>query len=319
MKFLVTPTSFCKPENRAARERLEAYAGRVVYNDLGIPLKGEALLARLAGADAYIAGLDYIDGAAVERMPPSLKVISRYGAGVDRIDLAACRKRGIVVTNTPGANATAVCELTFGLLLSVARHIPRLNEQVRQGGWPRENGLELCGRTLGILGLGAIGKLVAARAKAFGMEVVAYDPYLDRAFAEKEGVAPVTLEALLQRADVVSLHLPLNVQTRNILNAQRIAALKPGAILINASRGGLLDEAAAAQALAQGRLWGIGLDAFAQEPPADSPLKGLPNVVFTPHTGAHTAEAVARMGLQAVENAIQVLEGRSCPYIVTDA
>jgi D-3-phosphoglycerate dehydrogenase len=316
MKILVTPTSFDKPVNAQARALLEGYADEVVYNDLRIPLQGEDLLTRLEGVDGYVAGLDYITAEVVERMPDTLKVISRYGAGVDRVDLAACKRRGIVVTNTPGANATAVCELAFGLMLAAARNIPALHAAVEKGEWPRSDGMELAGKKLGIVGLGAIGKKLALRAKAFEMQVQAYDPYLDERFAAEQGIRALTLDELLQSSDVVSLHVPLNEQTRHMINANRIEAMRDGAIIINTARGGLIDEAAAARAIQSGKLRGLGLDAFEQEPLKDSPLIGLPHVVFTPHTGAHTAEAVQKMGMMAAENAIAVLKGEACPYII---
>ena len=316
MKILVTPTSFEKPENAQARALLEGFADKVVYNDLGIPLKGADLLSRLEGVDGYVAGLDYITADIIEQMPASLKVISRYGAGVDRVDIAACNKKGILVTNTPGANATAVCELAFGLMLSAARNIPSLHRAVEQGQWPRSDGMELAGKTLGIVGLGAIGKKLALRALAFDMTVQAFDPFLDHAFALAQGIADVPLDRLLRTSDVVSLHVPLTEQTRHMINAESLALMRKGAIIINTARGGLIDEEAAAVALREGKLRGLGLDAFEQEPLRDSPLIGLPRVVFTPHTGAHTAEAVFNMGMMAVRNAISILKGESCPYIV---
>ncbi len=314
MKLLVTPTSFGKPENAKARALLESFADEIVYNDLGVPLKGEDIVRRLDGVDGYIAGLDYITADVIERMPASVRVISRYGAGVDRVDIPTCTRRGIRVTNTPGANATAVCELTFGLMLCAARNIPALHAAVGKGEWPRGTGMELAGKTLGIVGLGAIGKKLALRAKAFEMRVLAADPYLDKAFAAKNGIEPRELDALLTEADVISLHVPLTDETRYLIDAKRIARMKRGAIVINAARGGLIDEAAAAAALKSGQLRGLGLDAFEQEPLRDSPLIGLDGVVFTPHTGAHTAEAVSNMGVMAVQNAIAVLSGKPCAF-----
>ena len=316
MKILVTPTSFEKPENAQARALLEGFADQVVYNDLGLPLKGDDLLSRLEGVDGYVAGLDYITGDIIEKMPASLKVISRYGAGVDRVDIPACIRKGITVTNTPGANATAVCELAFGLMLSVARNIPSLHKAVEKGEWPRSDGMELAGKTLGIVGLGAIGKKLALRALAFEMTVQAFDPYLDKAFASAHGIVAADLDHLLRTSDVVSLHVPLTEQTRHMINAESLATMREGSILINTARGGLIDEDAAAEALREGKLRGLGLDAFEQEPLKDSPLIGLPRVVFTPHTGAHTAEAVRGMGMMAVQNAIGILKGEGSPHIV---
>lgn len=316
MKALVTSTSFLKPQNAAAKALLDQFFAEVIYNDLGVPLKGEEILTRLEGCDAYIAGLDYIDAEVIEKMPKCVKVISRYGVGVDRVDLAAARKRGIPVTNTPGANSTAVCELAFSLMLGVARNIPQLHEAVSAGQWPRSEGVELAGKTLGIVGMGAIGKRLAIRAQAFEMNVVAYDPYFDEAYAAAHGITRRELDQLFAESDVISLHVPLTEQTRHMINADSLEKIKPGAILINTARGGLIDEAAAAQALKEGRLGGLGLDAFEEEPLISSPLKGLPRVIFTPHTGAHTGEAVAKMGLMSVENAIAVLKGENCPYVL---
>lgn len=316
MKALVTSTSFLKPQNAKAKALLESFFDEIVYNDLGVPLAGEQILERLEGCDAYIAGVDYITADVIEKMPESVKVISRYGVGVDRVDLAAAKARGITVCNTPGANSTAVCELAFALMLCACRNIPQLHQAVTDGLWPRSEGVELAGRTLGIVGMGAIGKRLALRAKAFEMDVVAYDPFFDENFAAQNGIVRMELDALLKTADVVSLHVPLNDQTKHMISRERIATMKDGVIIINTARGGLIDEAAAAEAIQSGKLGGLGLDAFEQEPLLESPLKGLPRVIFTPHTGAHTGEAVSNMGTMSVQNAIAVLRGEPCPYIL---
>jgi phosphoglycerate dehydrogenase-like enzyme len=243
-------------------------------------------------------------------------VISRYGVGVDRVDLTACKRKGIVVTNTPGTNTVAVAELAFALMLNVARDIPRLYEGVQRGKWIRNEGMELCGKTLAIIGMGAIGKNLAVRAKAFGMHVVAYDTCFDAEFGKKFGVRALPLDDALLAGDFVSLHVPLSSETRGLIDAARIEHMKDGAVIINTARGGILDEQAAAEAVKSGKLGGLGLDAFEQEPLEGSSLKGLSRVVLTPHTGAHTVEAVAAMGSAAVVNCIDVLEGKDNPYIV---
>ncbi|MBC5647296.1 phosphoglycerate dehydrogenase [Christensenella tenuis] len=316
MKILVTPTSFLKPENAAAKAKLEAFADEVVYNDLGRPLQAEEILERLDGVDGYVAGLDYITADVLEKAPASLKVISRYGAGVDRVDMPAATAKGIKVTNTPGTNSVAVCELAFTLMLCAARNVPKLHAAVEKGEWPRSQGVELRGKTLGIVGMGAIGKNLATRAKAFGMTVNAYDPYFDEAFAKEYGIGKLSLDEVLTTSDFISLHVPLNDSTRHMIDASKIAEMKDGAIIINTARGGIIDEQAAADAVKNGKLGGLGLDAFEQEPLIDSPLKGLDNVIFTPHTGAHTAEAVSGMGSMAVDNVIAVLSGEDCPYVL---
>lgn len=313
MKVLVTPTSFL--QNTKAKEKIEAFA-EVVYNDLGRPLKGDEILERLAGVDGYIAGVDYITADVIEKMPAGVKVISRYGAGVDRVDIPACAKKGVKVANTPGANSVAVCELAFGLMLCAARNIPKLHNAVEKGEWPRSEGTELSGKTLGIVGMGAIGKNLATRAIAFGMSVQAYDPYFDQGFAAVNGIKKAGLDELLSSSDFISLHVPLTDETRHMVDAARIAKMKKGAIVINTARGGLIDEVAAADAIRSGHLGGMGLDAFEQEPLVDSPLKGLDRVIFTPHTGAHTAEAVEAMGMMAVDNCIAVLKGEECRFVL---
>ena len=293
---------------------VEAFADEIVYNPQSRPLEAEEILALLDGVDGYIAGLDYITADVIRRAPASLKVISRYGAGVDRVDLEAAKEKGIAVTNTPGTNAIAVCELAFGLMLSLARSIPRLDSAVKKSEWPRNDGTELAGKTLGIVGFGAIGKNLATRARAFGMRVVAFDPYFDQAFASQHGVEQKTLDETIELADFLSLHVPLTKETKYMIGEQAIARMKKGAFIINTARGGLVDETAAANALKSGQLGGIGLDAYEVEPVTDSPLLGLDHVVMTPHTGAHTNEAIAGMGIMAAQNMIDVLSGKDCKY-----
>ena len=314
MKILVTPTSFLK--NPKAKAMVEAFADEIVYNPQTRPLEAEEVLALLDGVDGYIAGLDYITAEVISRAPESLKVISRYGAGVDRVDLEAAKAKGITVTNTPGTNAVAVCELAFGLMLSLARAIPRLDNAVKKGEWPRNNGTELAGKTLGVVGFGAIGKNLATRARAFGMDVIAYDPYFDAAFAAQHGVAQKSLDEVIAGADFISLHVPLTKETKYMIGEDAISRMKDGAFVINTARGGLIDEAAAAKALQSGKLGGLGLDAYEVEPVTDSPLFGLANVVMTPHTGAHTNEAIAGMGIMAAQNLIDVLQGKGCRYTI---
>ncbi len=316
MKILVTPTSFTRERAPEAWGKLSAFAGEIVCNPMGKPLAEDDIPPLLEGVDGWIAGLDNITAQVLERAPASLKVISRYGVGFERVDLKAAAARGITVTNTPGVNAEAVADLALGLMLAAARRIPSLDRQVKAGGWPRTTGVEIYGKMLGILGLGAIGKGVARRAQGFSMHVLAYDPWMDQAYAERNGIVPMELDELLACSDVVSLHLPSTPQTANLLNADRIGRLKPGVILINTARGGLMDEEALASALESGRIGGLGLDAFAVEPPGNSPLFRFDNVVVTPHAGAHTAEAAANMAMLSVENLIAVLTGRDCPYLV---
>ena len=315
MKILVTPTSMQPGKSSKALEELMSFSNDLVFNTTGKPLTEEELLPLIKDCDGYIAGLDFVTEKVLKSCE-HLKVISRYGAGYDRVDIAAAKALSIPVTNTPGVNAEAVGELSFGLILSVARRIPYLHASTREGGWVRSTGMELKGKTIGILGLGAIGKVVARCAKGFDMTVMAYDPYINEAYCEDNAIKASTFDEVLEQADVISLHLPLIDSTQHLINAAAFAKMKPTAILVNTSRGGIIDEDAAYDVLKNGRLGGLALDAFEIEPPTDSPLFSLKNVVATPHTGAHTAEAVENMADLSVKNLIDVLSGSECPFIV---
>jgi len=315
MKILVTPTSFKPDSDTPAMRKLKAFSPQLVFNPTGKPLTEDALLPLLSGCAGCVAGLDHYSAAVIESAE-SLKVISRYGVGVDQVDLAAARAKGVVVCNTPGANAQAVADLTFGLLLCVIRKVAVLDRLTREGGWPRSSGVELYGKTIGILGLGAVGKAVAKRASGFSMKVLASDPFIDKEYAGANGIIPVDFDTLIREADFLSLHLPMTDETRNIISSGVMKAMKKGAVIVNTARGGLIDEAAAYELLASGRLGGLGLDVFEEEPPPRTPLFDLDNVVLTPHTAAHTAEAVAAMADMSVQNLIDVLSGRDCAYVV---
>lgn len=315
MKILITPTSLRPETNQPALTTLEDFCPNLVFNTAGRPLTEDELIPLLKDCDGYIAGLDSITERVLDSCP-KLKVISRYGAGYDRVDLRAAKKHQITVTNTPGVNAQAVGELAFGLILCSARKIASLDNQLRNGKWVRSTGIELFGKTLGIVGLGAIGKVVANCAKGFGMDVMAYDPFIDTGYCQKQEIRSVTLGELIRCSNIITLHLPLNADTMHLINAERISGMQDGAIIVNASRGGIIDEAAAYQALKSGKLGGLGLDAFETEPPEASPLFELPNVTVTPHTGAHTKEATENMANTAVKNLIDVLSGRECPNVI---
>ena len=241
-----------------------------------------------------------------------LVVIGRAGVGVDNIDVAAATKRGVVVMNTPQANSIATAEQTMALMLAAARHTAHAHASVSGGDWSRSQftGTELASKTLGIIGFGRVGRAVAARARAFEMNVVAFDPYVTELAARDEQVTLVELDDLLATSDFVSLHCGLSDQTRRLMNGTNIAKMKPGAVLVNAARGDLVDEAAAAAALSTGRLRAVAIDVFGSEPPAaDHPLIGLPNVVHTPHLGASTEEAQRDVALQVALQVIDALRG----------
>lgn len=315
MKILVTPTSLQPGSSSKALETLQAFSDDLIFNTALRPLTEDELIPLLKDCDGYLAGLDFITEK-VLRSCTKLKVISRYGAGYDRVDLAAAKDRKIAVTNTPGVNAEAVGELAFALILSVARRITFLNESTRAGEWVRSTGMELKGKTIAIMGLGAIGKVVARCARGFEMNVIAYDPFINEDYCKAHTIGIRTFDDACREADVISLHLPLLDTTKHLINRDAIAKMKPSAIIINTSRGGIIDEDAAYDALKAQKLGGLGLDAFEIEPPKNSPLFELDNVVVTPHTGAHTKEATLNMAEGAVKNLIDVLSGKDCPYIV---
>ena len=229
-----------------------------------------------------------------------LKVIGRAGIGVDNIDVETATEKGIVVLNTPDANATTTAELAIAHMMSLCRHLPSADRSVRNGKWERSKflGAELSGKTLGVIGFGTIGRIFASRGLGLNMEVIAHDPFVCADVFARYGVKPKTLDDLLSESDIISLHCPLIEKTQNLINTERIALMKPGSRLLNCARGGLIDESALFQALQSGHLAGAALDVYDNEPPKDSPLLRLDNVVFTPHLGASTEEAQVAVGVE---------------------
>lgn len=256
-----------------------------------------ALATALAQADALLVRSQTKVTAALIAVAPRLKIVGRAGAGIDNIDVPAATRRGIVVVNVPTGNTISAAEHTWALILSMARHIPDAHASVAAGLWERERfqGTELAGKTLGLLGFGRVGREVARRALAFGMRVLCHDPYLSEEDAAHAGARRVSLDELLGQSDVLSLHATLTDQTRGLIGREAVAKMKRGARLVNCSRGGIVDEAAVAEAVKSGRLAGAAVDVFSKEPPAGSPLVGLPGVIHTPHLGASTAEAQAQV------------------------
>ena len=317
MKVLVTGAGFCKPVMAGNLEYLRSFADEVINFAAARPHTAEEIMGVWDGVDGIIAGLEPYTAEVLEKAPPTLKVISRYGVGVNNIDLEAAGKRGILVTNTPGANSMAVAEMTVGLMLAVVRRIPADSAAVKAGRWEREMSVGQEGRTLGILGLGAIGRHVARVSGALGMHVAAYDPFWPERFAEECGVArKMSVDEVLRVSDVVSLHLPAMEGTFDIINRESIAGMKDGAYLINAARGELVDMDAVYEALKSGKLAGYGADAFKREPPERHPIMGLSNVVMTAHTGAFTEQAAIHMGRDAIDNLRTALETGDCPTAV---
>ncbi|MEO0821991.1 MAG: phosphoglycerate dehydrogenase [Pseudomonadota bacterium] len=286
-------------------------AAVAIFRDAGIAVDfepdlgkdPEALAARIGAYDGLAVRSATKATAEIIAKAENLKVIGRAGIGVDNIDIAAASARGIVVMNTPFGNSITTAEHAIAMMFAVARQIPAANASTHAGKWEKSAfmGVEITGKTLGVIGCGNIGSVVASRAIGLKMKVVAYDPFLSAERARELGVEKLELDELLGRADFVTLHLPKTEKTANLLSAERIALMKPGARLVNCARGGLVDEAAVAVALTEGRLAGAAFDVFATEPARENPLFGLPNVVVTPHLGASTSEAQENVALQVAE------------------
>ncbi|MDP4848751.1 MAG: phosphoglycerate dehydrogenase, partial [Verrucomicrobiales bacterium] len=262
------------------------------------PLPEAAMLALAGEFDAFLCGDDAITQAVIEKSAPRLKVISKYGIGLDKIDVAYATTQKLPVLNTPGVNHTTVAEHTFGLLLSLTKKIQENAVEVKEGkwvaGWKKPVGHEILGSTMGIIGLGRIGKEVATRARAFGMSVIAYDPYFDESFAAEHGVTRCeTMDDVLLGANVVSLHCFLDKNTHGMINAEKIAEMKDGVIVLNCARGELVDTNDIAAALASGKVGGYGADVLDEEPPAaNHPLFTAPNCIITSHIASRTYESV---------------------------
>jgi D-3-phosphoglycerate dehydrogenase / 2-oxoglutarate reductase len=275
------------------QELLRATGLPVRYAEADRPLGEDELVELVRGCWGLIVGVDPVSAAVLDAGP--LQVVVRFGSGTDNVDLEAARRRGVRVADTPGANARSVAELAIGLLLALARHLVLHDREVRSGSWSRHTGIELAGRRLGVVGYGAVGRQVAGIARAIGMEVAATDPMVREA-----DVPLVDLETLLAASDAVTLHAPLADDTRGMIGAAELGRMQRQALLINTSRGGLVDERALAEALAAGRIRGAAFDTFEREPPEGSRLLELDNFVASPHAGGATVEAVTRAGVAAV-------------------
>lgn len=306
-RVLVGSRSFGKasPDHFA---QLESAGCEVIRNTTGRAYNAAELLSLLQGVDAIITGTDELTREVISAAT-DLRTIAKHGVGLDSIDLEAAHEHGIVVSATPGAIHDSVADHTMALLLAVTRQVVPAHQSTAAGEWRNFVGLELRGRVLGLVGLGRIGKEVCVRAQTFGMQVVAYDPYPDHTFATEREVRFQSLEEMLQASDIVSLHAAVTDSVQPLLGEHELGHMKTGAYLVNTARGRLVDEAALARSLQDGRLGGAGLDVFAEEPPRDSPLMGLPNVVLTPHIAGQTTEGLVRMGQMTAENCLRALRG----------
>jgi len=280
----------------------------------GKKLTEDELVECASRVNAMIVGVEKITQRVIEG-GKNLKVIAKHGAGVDNIDMATATAKGIVVTSAPGANSDAVADLTFGLFLAAARQIPTADRLVKGGEWPRIVGTAVNRKTLGIIGVGQIGKKVAKRARGFDMEVLVYDVVKDEAFAAEFGATYVALDEVLTKADFISIHVPLIDATRNLIGAREFGLMKETAFLVNVARGGVVDEKALFDALQEKRIAGAAADVFTQEPAKGNPLLTLDNLIATPHMGMYTREALIDTGMICVRNIVDALEGRKPEFL----
>ncbi len=310
-RVLLTTTSFqdTPGEHHTMLER----EGYDIVRERG-PLPENRMLELVSNGDfdGWLIGDDAITRAVIQKSLPRLKVISKYGIGLDKVDVKSATELKVPVTFCPGVNHTTVAEHVFGLILAIYRDIVPQSNWVKSGQWKRLTGHELFGKTIGIIGVGRIGKEVATRARAFGMNVIGFDIYWDDKFAGANQVKrAATIEEVLAASDIVTLHTNLTDETRHLMNAKRLALLRKGSVLINTARGELVETNDVVAALKSGQLLGYGADVLeAEPPPKDHPLFACPNAVITPHIGSRTYESVARQAKMAVENLIAVLNGR---------
>jgi D-3-phosphoglycerate dehydrogenase / 2-oxoglutarate reductase len=272
----------------------------------------DELINLIADQDALVVRGQTRVTAAVLDAAPRLRVVGRAGVGVDNIDLEAAKKHKVTVVNAPSSTTIAVAELAVGLLLAVAREIPRADTAMKQGQWLKKEfeGVELNGKTLGVIGFGRIGMEVGKRAAAFGMNVITYDPNVSEHELEHGNAEPVSLQDLYAWSDFISLHLPLNVQTRDLIGPQAISQMRDGVRIVSTARGGIIDEAALLEALNSGKVAGVALDVFEKEPPGLTELVSHPRVIATPHIGAQTAEAQSRAAEEIASEVLAALQGK---------
>ncbi len=308
MKILITPRSFASTSKKPLA-MLEKKGYEIIKNETSKPLNNREMSALIEDVDGIIVGIDDLN-AGIIKQAHNLKVISKYGVGVDNIDIKAATAQGTVVTNTPKANIDAVADLAFALMLALARRIPEANRETKAGNWKKFIGTSVWRKKLGVIGLGKIGRQVVKRAQGFEMEILCHDIIQDEEFSRQFSVRYVDLEALLKESDYITIHAPLNDATRDMIGYEELEMINENAFLINTSRGGIINEKALYDALKNNEIKGAALDSYKEEPPENSPLMELENVIMTSHNGAYTKEAINNMSIQAAQNLIDVLEGK---------
>ena len=304
-KILATPRSFGTVGDPIGL--LEKAGYTVVKNPTGGIMNEAQMKEHIQDAVGVIIGVDPLNAVVLEAAN-SLKAISKYGVGTDNIDMGKAKELGIPVSITAGANANAVADYAFTLMAACARKLVPINNQCHQKDWGKVSTVDIYGKTVGILGLGAIGKGVAKRAQGFDMKVMAYDVFWNQEYADAHGIAYATPEEMYRECDFISLHMPLTDETRGMIADEQFALMKPTCILVNTARGGIIDEGALIRALQSGAIYAAGIDAFAQEPPEQEALYQLPNLIMGSHCAASTVGAVEQMGLVAAQNLLDALE-----------
>lgn len=299
-KVLITPRSFGKHSDEAKRI-LIANGYEVVENPYGRILTEEEMKKEIADVDAVIIGIDPLNREVLS-CAKNLKVISKYGVGTDNIDIEFCKGHNIPVTVTRNANSDSVADFTFALMLAIARRIVEIDKSCRALNWGKKTSIGIHGKTLGVIGTGAIGKDVIKRACGFDMKIIAYDVYPDDEFAQEYNATYVDFETLIKESDFITLHLPATRETVNLLSEKEFNMMKETAVLVNTARGELIDEDALYDALKNKRIWGAGLDVFKKEPPEKIELLELENIILGAHAAASSVDAVNKMSLMAVEN-----------------
>lgn len=305
-RILVTPRSVTR-DGHPALQRLKDSGYEVFFSSPGKQPNEEELMHLLPGCVGYLCGVEKVTGR-VLREARELQVISRNGTGVDNIDMAAAQALGIRILRAEGANTRGVAELTIALIIGLVRSIPFSDQRIKEGGWERRIGIELAGRTLGLIGCGKIGRLVAKLALAFDLKVLAYDPYPDPHFQPSVAFSYVTLDQVWPSADIISLHCPAPEDSSPLIDTDTIARMKKGVYIVNTARASLLNEAAVLSGLESGQISGVAVDVFDEEPPGDRRFTGHSRVIGTPHIGGFTVESVDRAVSTAVDNLLQELQ-----------
>lgn len=306
MKVLITPRSFGKA-NPDLFIRLKKAGLELIRNETGGILNEQQMIELIAPCTGVILGVDPLNER-VLNAAPLLKAVSRYGVGLDNIDLQLCQARGIKISRTLGAISNAVADYAFALMLGVARRVVDIDRRCRAGDWSKITTLDMFGKTLGIIGLGSVGKCVVRRAKGFEMRILAYDIVWDDLFAQENDITKASVDEICAEADFITLHCALTPETRNIIDQNRIDMMKKNAVLVNTARGGMVDEVALLNALKNNKIYGAGLDVFEKEPPANPAWATLDNVILGSHCSSSTVGATNLMGAMAVDNLLRDLE-----------